>query len=195
MRGSSGCTKSSTLKRCGTALESRRVRAANPDVVVAARRPPRTDQLLAATQAAFVEHPDAEIITSFPGLGAINGARLLAEIGDDRGRFRNARALKAYAGSAAITRASGKSRLVMHRRVKNDRLAATVSFQPAGQVPTVLDREPNRLPVTVATGCGQGVCPLHRPAVVAARAPPPTDARPGRPRRACGSSCGRLPRS
>jgi transposase len=84
-----------------------------------------TNQLLEATEAAFVKHPDAEIITSFPGLGVITGARLLAEIGDDRNRFRDARALKAYAGSAPITRASGKSRLVMHRRVKNDRLATT----------------------------------------------------------------------
>ena len=50
---------------------------------------------------------------------------MLAEIGDDRSRFRDARALKAYAGSAPVTRASGKSRAVMHRRVKNQRLAAT----------------------------------------------------------------------
>jgi transposase len=50
---------------------------------------------------------------------------MLAEIGDDRSRFKDARALKAYAGSAPVTRASGKSRAVMHRRVKNQRLAAT----------------------------------------------------------------------
>lgn len=83
-----------------------------------------TEQLLTATEAAFRSHPDAEIITSFPGLGAITGARVLAELGDDRCRFSDARALKAYAGAAPVTRASGKSHLVMHRRVKNDRLAA-----------------------------------------------------------------------
>jgi len=49
---------------------------------------------------------------------------VLAEIGDDRGRFVDARALKAYAGSAPITRASGKSVSITHRRIKNDRLAA-----------------------------------------------------------------------
>ncbi|GGK94289.1 hypothetical protein GCM10012284_30450 [Mangrovihabitans endophyticus] len=49
---------------------------------------------------------------------------MLAEIGDDRSRFADARALKAYAGSAPVTRASGRSILVTHRRVKNDRLAA-----------------------------------------------------------------------
>ena len=83
-----------------------------------------TTQLLEATEAAFLEHPDAEIITSFPGLGTITGARVLAELGDDRDRFTDPRALKAYAGAAPVTRASGKVRLVLHRRVKNDRLAA-----------------------------------------------------------------------
>ena len=48
---------------------------------------------------------------------------VLAEIGDDRSRFADARALKAYAGAAPVTRASGKSSTVMHRRVKNQRLA------------------------------------------------------------------------
>jgi len=49
---------------------------------------------------------------------------MLAEIGDDRRRFVDARALKAYAGSAPITRASGKSVSITRRRIKNDRLAA-----------------------------------------------------------------------
>ena len=68
--------------------------------------------------------PDAEIITSLPGLGSLTGARILAEIGDDRSRFANTRALKAYAGAAPVTRASGKSLTVLHRRVKNQRLAS-----------------------------------------------------------------------
>ena len=72
----------------------------------------------------FNLHPDAGIITSFPGLGALTGARVLAEIGDDRSRFADAKGLKAYAGAAPITRASGKTRSVTHRRVKNNRLAA-----------------------------------------------------------------------
>ena len=49
---------------------------------------------------------------------------MLAEIGDDRARFADARGLKAYAGSAPVTRASGKTTAVLHRRVKNQRLAA-----------------------------------------------------------------------
>jgi hypothetical protein len=72
----------------------------------------------------FQTHPDHAIITSFPGLADSTGARVLAEIGDDRNRFVDARALKAYAGSAPITRASGRSISITHRRIKNDRLAA-----------------------------------------------------------------------
>jgi transposase len=82
------------------------------------------EDLASATIDHFDKHPDAEIITSLPGLGSLTGARVLAEIGDDRSRFTTARALKAYAGSAPVTRASGKSLTVTHRRVKNQRLAA-----------------------------------------------------------------------
>jgi transposase len=81
------------------------------------------DLELAATDT-FAQHPDAETITSFPGLGSLLGARILAELGDDPTRFNDARALKAYAGAAPITRASGKKSSVRVRRVKNDRLAS-----------------------------------------------------------------------
>ncbi len=80
------------------------------------------DELAEAVEEHFRRHPDAEIILSFPGLGAQLGARVLAEIGDDRTRFADARALKAYAGSAPITRASGKKRYVGRRFIKNNRL-------------------------------------------------------------------------
>ena len=82
------------------------------------------DDLEQATVQSFNLHPDAGIITSFPGLGALTGARVLAEIGDDRSRFQDAKGLKAYAGAAPITRASGKTRSVTRRKVKNNRLNA-----------------------------------------------------------------------
>jgi transposase len=82
------------------------------------------DDLEHATIESFNQHPDAGIITSFPGLGPLTGARVLAETGDDRSRFSDAKGLKAYAGAAPITRASGKTRSVTHRRIKNNRLAA-----------------------------------------------------------------------
>ncbi|MGI8722947.1 MAG: IS110 family transposase, partial [Geodermatophilaceae bacterium] len=82
------------------------------------------EQLTAALVEAFAQHPDYEIITSFPGLADVSGAIVLAEIGDDRTRFVDDRALQAFAGSAPVTRASGKSRIVTRRRTKNNRLAA-----------------------------------------------------------------------
>jgi transposase len=82
------------------------------------------DELEAAVTESFNQHPDAAIITSFPGLGALTGARVLAEIGDDRSRFSDAKGLKAYAGAAPVTRASGKTRSVTRRHIKNNRLNA-----------------------------------------------------------------------
>ena len=49
---------------------------------------------------------------------------MLAEIGDDRSRFQDAKGLKAYAGAAPITRASGKTKSVTRRHIKNNRLNA-----------------------------------------------------------------------
>jgi transposase len=82
------------------------------------------EDLERAAVQSFSLHPDAGIITSFPGLGSLTGARVLAEIGDDRSRFQDAKGLKAYAGAAPITRASGKTKSVTRRHVKNNRLNA-----------------------------------------------------------------------
>lgn len=70
----------------------------------------------------FGVHPDAEIYLSQPGLGVILGARVLGEFGDDPRRYADARARKNYAGSAPITRASGKKKVVMARYIRNKRL-------------------------------------------------------------------------
>ncbi|MCP2331684.1 Transposase [Actinoalloteichus cyanogriseus DSM 43889] len=82
------------------------------------------EQLGQVAVEAFRQHPDHAVITSFPGIGKLCGARLLAEIGDDRDCFADARALKAYADSAPVTRASGRSIAITRRVVKNDRLNA-----------------------------------------------------------------------
>lgn len=83
-----------------------------------------TEELEKAATEEFRRHPDHAVITSFPGLADLAGARVLAEIGADRARFADDRALKAYAGSAPVTRASGKLTSITHRRIKNDRPAA-----------------------------------------------------------------------
>jgi transposase len=80
-------------------------------------------QLEAAMTAEFDQHPSAELLRGVPGLGPVLAARVLAEIGDDPARFTTADGLRAFAGTAPITRASGRSRVVRSRHVKNKRLA------------------------------------------------------------------------
>ncbi|WP_219996049.1 IS110 family transposase [Nocardioides humi] len=60
-------------------------------------------------------HPDAHIVTSLPRAGTVRAARLLAEIGDARGRFPTADALACLAGVAPSTRQSGKVKAVTFR--------------------------------------------------------------------------------
>ncbi|HEY2100450.1 MAG TPA: IS110 family transposase [Pseudonocardia sp.] len=60
-------------------------------------------------------HPDAPIFTSLPRSGCVRAARLLAEIGDARGRFPTADSLACLAGVAPSTRQSGKVRVVSFR--------------------------------------------------------------------------------
>lgn len=77
----------------------------------------------AALAAEFEQHPLAPVLRSAPGLGPVLAARVLAEVGDDPDRFATAQGLRAFAGTAPITRASGRSRFVNARRVRNKRLA------------------------------------------------------------------------
>ncbi|WP_436792135.1 transposase, partial [Yinghuangia sp. YIM S10712] len=80
-------------------------------------------------KAHFLTHPDAEIYLSTPGVGAVVGARVLAEFGDDPTRYTSAKARKNYAGTSPITRASGKVRTVQARCVRNNRLADALQRQ------------------------------------------------------------------
>ncbi len=79
--------------------------------------------LEAAMAIEFDQHPSAQLLRGAPGLGAVLAARVLAEIGDDRTRFATADGLRSFAGTAPITRASGKSKVVRTRYIKNKRLA------------------------------------------------------------------------
>jgi transposase len=60
-------------------------------------------------------HPDGEILLSLPGLDVRLAARVLGEIGDRRERFATPTALQSYAGTAPVTKASGRSRQVVMR--------------------------------------------------------------------------------
>jgi transposase len=48
---------------------------------------------------------------------------VLGEFGDDRTRFASPQSRKNYAGTSPITRASGRSHIVLARRARNRRLA------------------------------------------------------------------------
>jgi Transposase/Transposase IS116/IS110/IS902 family len=79
--------------------------------------------LEAALTSTFGAHRDAGIVRSQPGLGVVLAARVLAEFGDDPDRYVSAKARKAYAGTAPITRASGQRQVVLARAVGNRRLS------------------------------------------------------------------------
>ena len=61
-----------------------------------------------AVAAQLAAHPDAEVFLSLPRAGTLRAARLLAETGDSRARYPDARALAGAAGVAPVTRRSGK---------------------------------------------------------------------------------------
>lgn len=65
---------------------------------------------------AFHQHPDAQWWLQFPGLGELNGARLLARVGDNRATISSPKILRALAGTVPITRHSGKKRSVEFRQ-------------------------------------------------------------------------------
>jgi transposase len=77
----------------------------------------------------FGQHPDAEIYRSQPGMGAILGARVLAEFGDDPHRYADGKARKNYAATSPITRASGKKKVVAARFIHNGRLIDALMAQ------------------------------------------------------------------
>jgi transposase len=77
----------------------------------------------------FGRHPDAEIYRSQPGLGAILGARVLAEFGDDPHRYADGKSRRNYAATSPITRASGKKKVVAARFIHNDRLVDALNAQ------------------------------------------------------------------
>jgi transposase len=80
------------------------------------------DELGAALEDRFEQHPDADIYLSQPGLGDVLGARVLGEFGDDPDRYATAKSRKNYAGTSPRTIASGTKRAVLARHVRNRRL-------------------------------------------------------------------------
>lgn len=63
-------------------------------------------------------HPDREILRSLPGLGNRLSVRVVAELGDSQDRFRDRNSLQAFAGTAPVTRRSGKRGVISIRMRK-----------------------------------------------------------------------------
>lgn len=80
------------------------------------------DALEAELGREFETHPLAPVLRSAPGLGSVLAARMLAELGDDPTRFASVKGVRAFAGTAPVTRASGRSHYVKARKVRNKRL-------------------------------------------------------------------------
>ena len=64
--------------------------------------------------------PGGEIYLSMPGLGDRLAARVAGEIGDHIHQYETPNALQCYAGSAPVTRRSGKSDFVVARRLAHN---------------------------------------------------------------------------
>jgi hypothetical protein len=64
--------------------------------------------------------PSGEIYLSMPGLGDRLAARVAGEIGDHIHQYDSPNALQCYAGSAPVTRRSGKSDFVVARRLAHN---------------------------------------------------------------------------
>ncbi len=63
----------------------------------------------------YDNHPDKNIFDSFPGSGKALGPRLAAAWSSDRNRYESAESVQKYSGIAPITKASGKTKIVVRR--------------------------------------------------------------------------------
>lgn len=71
------------------------------------------------------QHPDAAIYLSMPGLADVLSARILGEFGDDPNRYATAKSRRNYAATSPLTIASGTSKTVTARYIRNNRLYDT----------------------------------------------------------------------
>ena len=89
-------------------------------------QPAHPDQSPRADRRPARRPPRRRIFTSLPRSGTVRAARLLAEIGDCRGRFPTPEALACLAGAAPSTRQSGKVKVVAFRWAVDKQLRGAV---------------------------------------------------------------------
>ncbi|MBX6387096.1 MAG: IS110 family transposase [Microbispora sp.] len=97
-----------TISVRGERMTARLIRELAAEALAARARIAELDRELEETLA---RHPDAALVLSLPGMGAVLTAELIAEAGT-LSRFRSADALAAAAGVAPVLRQSGKMRFL-----------------------------------------------------------------------------------
>lgn len=73
--------------------------------------------------------PGGDIYLSFPGLGDRLAARIAGEIGENIEQFDTPNGLQCYAGTAPVTRRSGRSEFVIARRLAHNHYLGTAVHQ------------------------------------------------------------------
>lgn len=84
--------------------------------------------LIKQVQSLFRQHPDAFIFASLPGAANLLAPKLLVMFGDHRQRYPSRTWMPAIAGTAPVTKSSGKSRHVQFRFACNHNYRQTIQL-------------------------------------------------------------------
>lgn len=101
----------------------------------------RLSRVESQIKTSFAEHPQADIITSMPGIGPILGAELVAAAGDFRA-YRDAGRLASAAGLVPVPRDSGRRTGNLHRPQRYSRRLRRVFYLSAQT--SIIREGPNR---------------------------------------------------
>lgn len=82
----------------------------------------------------YQQHPEHDLVDSFPGAGAVFGARIISIVGSDRSRFESADELQRFTGIAPVTKRSGgpKGSISVHRRLRRSKFLHQTIVEWAG---------------------------------------------------------------
>ena len=112
----------------------------------------------------LAEHPDAAIFLSFPGMGEVTAATMLAGMGEDRARFPTAEVLLAETGTAPVTRSSGRSRTVRFRYAATSGCGTPSTGGPSSRSARTTGPTTPTTRLAPAGNCTTGRCAASAPA-------------------------------
>jgi transposase len=118
--------RSAPIGLCGVVEAEAKGELVRSLVTILERMVDEIAKLTARVEHAMAGLPDGQIVMSFPRAGRVCAAQILAELGDERGRFPSADQLASEAGVVPVTHASGKHRGVVFRVACNHRLRRAV---------------------------------------------------------------------